>query len=164
MQQHRKDANHTIAFIITVAVVVFLEMVEVGVADREQVRQLQTPRYFRFDRARTGQTRRRMNAEIAVRSRENRLEPPDRLAIVETRNNCLVRSRVKSSLERSLRPRRRAQNAGTTPVYESVFNRVACAKLIGGRIAHQTQRAGVSTEAQSPSAHRRHSTRITGDG
>ena len=80
VKKHRKNSNYAVAFIITVPVVVFLEVIEIRVADRKQ-----GPGSFRrshdlgFDRAGARQPRRWMDAKVAVRSGQHRLESSDRL-------------------------------------------------------------------------------------
>src|SRR5690348_3341509 len=50
VEQLRQNPDHAVAFVVAVAVVEFLEVVEVGVANREVVAARQTAADFGFDR------------------------------------------------------------------------------------------------------------------
>jgi hypothetical protein len=54
MQDHRQNPNDPVALVVAVAVVEFLEMVEVRVAYGENLARRNAPLDFRFDRSAPG--------------------------------------------------------------------------------------------------------------
>src|SRR5690348_7038037 len=80
MQDLRENPDDAIALEVAVAIVVFLEVIDVRVAHRELVPRRQTPRDLRFDLWRAGQPRRRVYVHVAIRATQHDVEPLHRLS------------------------------------------------------------------------------------
>ena len=66
MQDLRENPDDTVAIIIGVAIVEFLEVIQVRVAHRELIAGREAPLYFGFDLHRAWQARGRMHGQVAV--------------------------------------------------------------------------------------------------
>jgi hypothetical protein len=81
MQDLREQPDDTIALIIAVAVVEFLEVVEVRVTDREQQPRFEPPRDLVLDGDRAGQSGRRMDVDVPIRPARRRAQAGEHLLL-----------------------------------------------------------------------------------
>src|SRR5687767_6456970 len=73
VKNHRQNPYHPVALSVAVPIIEFLEMVEIGVADGEEIPDCEESLYLRFDRPGTGKPCRRVHSEIPVGAREKRV-------------------------------------------------------------------------------------------
>ena len=95
MQQLGKNTNDTITFVVAVAIVELLEVIEVGIADGEVVAQRQAPPDFCLDRRRSRQPGRRMNHQVPLRTDQHRGQSADCFGLLHAVANYFVGAGVK---------------------------------------------------------------------
>src|SRR5918992_2718190 len=103
MEDSRQNPNDTNAFTVAVPVVVFLEVVEIGVAYGKSLVRGDASVDFRFDRSRTGKARGWMYTRIAVGALQHHVETPLRLHGRGRVAYHLVRTASERSAERLVR-------------------------------------------------------------
>ena len=95
----RENPDDPIALVVRVSVVELLEVIEIGVAGREQRVERQPPSDLRFDLHRAGEARRRMHVQIAIRPTQHRIEPDGHLRRISGVADHLVGARPKARVE-----------------------------------------------------------------
>ncbi len=93
VQDARQDVDDAIAVVVAVAVVVLLEVVEIGVAHGEQLAVLHPASDLALDLGRPGQARGRIDRDVARRARHQAVEAARLLGPLEQRADHLVRPR-----------------------------------------------------------------------
>ena len=93
----RENADDAIALVVRVAIVEFLEVIEIGVARRElRVRASRRRAISASISTAPGKARRRMHVQIAIGAAQHRVEPDRHLAVVEPIANRPRRRRRES--------------------------------------------------------------------
>ena len=126
VQDLRENADHTIAVVITISIVEFLEVIQVRVADSERCVLMQSPRDFGLDVDRARKSRGWMDEYIAIGTAQQ-----DVNRIVTRRRQSVVRHLVGARVEGGASaPSAVAQkkSAGMIPVNESLFSRVQASR------------------------------------
>src|SRR5207237_3526420 len=73
MKNAREEIDHPIAVVVAVTVVVFLEVIEVGVTDGEEFAEIHTPPHRPLDLRRSRQPRRWIDRHVTLSARYQRL-------------------------------------------------------------------------------------------
>ena len=153
VQDLRENADHTIAVVITIAIVEFLEVIQVRVAHRKRCVLMQTPSDFRLDVHRAWQSRR----GCTYTSRSERRSSTSILARDSPADNRSLSTSSApaanaASSARSVWPHR--NSAGMIPVNESLFMRRHAQGVLGDlgqRAGHlDSRRAAADDRERQP--------------
>src|SRR5436309_14366317 len=98
VEDARQDVDDAIAVVVAVAIVVLLEVVELGIAHGEQVACLHAPPDLALDLRGTGQAGRGVHGHVPRRAGEQAVEPAHLLGRLEQRGDHLARARLEPRL------------------------------------------------------------------
>src|SRR5437868_2430620 len=95
VQKLGENADHAIPLVVAVAIVEFLEVIEIRVANSEVITDGESTADFGFDRRRTSQARRWMHDEVSLGADKHRRQPAYRLRRLHPLAQDFIRACVK---------------------------------------------------------------------